>query len=75
MTEDDINVNKVDFWHHLLNKWIGGVVLKLVQHLAELLSNDLKVILFMLRVTTNLTNLGRATKKYLRLQTKCVKAS
>ena len=38
-----------------------GEINKLVQHLAELLSNDIKAIPFMLRVTTDVTNLGRAT--------------
>ena len=42
---------------------IGGVVLKLGQHLAEALSNDLEAIPFMLCDTTDVTNLGRATDK------------
>ena len=75
MTEDEINVYKADFWHHLRNMWIGGVVLKLGQHLAEVLSNDLKLISSMLRVTTNVTNLGRSTKKYFVLQENYVKVS
>ena len=75
MTEDEINVYEADCWHHLRNVWIGGVVLKLGQHLAEVLSNDIEEIPFMICVTTNVTNLGRATKKYFGLQANYVKVS
>ena len=75
MTEDEINVYETGCCHHLRNVWIGGVVLKLGQHLAEALSNDLKAIPFMLCVTTDITNLGRATEKYFRLQANYVKVS
>ena len=51
------------------------MVLKLGQHLAEVLSNDLEVIALMLRVTTNVTNLGRETKKYFVFQANYVKVS
>ena len=63
MTGDEIDVYEADCWHHLRNVWIGWVVLKLVQNLAEVLSNELEAIPFMLRVTNDVTNLGRATKK------------
>ena len=43
---------------------IGGVVIKLGKHLAEVLSNDIEAIPFMLHVTTDVTNLGRETEKY-----------
>ena len=66
-------MNEVDCWHYLHNMWIGAIVLKLGQHLAEVLSNDLEAILFMLRVTTDVTNLGRATEKYFGLQANYVK--
>ena len=75
MTEDEINVYEADCWHHLRNVWIGGVVLKLGQHLAEVLRNDIEAITFMLRVTTYVTNLGRATDRYFGLQEKYMKAS
>ena len=39
ITEDEINVYQADCWHHLHNVWIGGVVLKLGQQLAEVLRN------------------------------------
>ena len=52
-----------------------GVVLKLGQHLAEVLRNDLKAIPFMLSVTTDVTNLGRETEKYFGLQANYVKVS
>ena len=60
MTEDEINVYEADCWHHLRNVWIVGVVLKLGQHLAGVLSNNIEAIKFMLCVTTDVTNLGRA---------------
>ena len=41
MAENEINFYEADCWHHLRNVWIGGVVLKLGQHLAEVLSYDL----------------------------------
>ena len=63
ITEYEINVYKADCWYLLHNMWIGGVVLKLGQHLAEVLINDLKAIPLMPCVTTDVTNLGRATKK------------
>ena len=75
MMEDEINVYKADCWHHLCNVWIGGAILELGQHLAEVLINDLEAIPFMLCVTTNVTNIGRATEKYLGLQAKYVKVS
>ena len=37
-------------------------------HLAEVTSNDPEEIPFTLRVTTDVTNVGRATKKYFGLQ-------
>ena len=61
--EDEINVYEADCWHHLRNVWIGGVVLKLGQHLAGVLHNDIEAIPFMLWVTTNVTNLVRSTNK------------
>ena len=51
------------------------MVLKLGQQLAEVLSNDLEVITLMLRVTTDVTNLGRETKKYFVFQANYVKVS
>ena len=75
MTEDEINMYEDDFWHHLRNVWIEGVVLKLSQHLAEVLSNDLEAITFMIRVTTDVTNLGWATEKYFGLQANYMKVS
>ena len=75
MTENEINVYEADCWLHLRNVWIRGFVLKLGQHLVEVLRNDLKAIPFMLSVTTNVTNLGRATEKYFGFQANCVKAS
>ena len=51
------------------------MVLKLGQHLAEVVSNDLEVITLMLRVTTNVTNLVRETKKYFVFQANYVKVS
>ena len=65
ITEDEINVYEDDCWHHLLSVWFGGVVLKLDQHLSEVLRNDLKAIPFMLLVMTDVTNLGRATENTL----------
>ena len=49
------------------------MVLKLGQQLAEVLSNDLEVITLMLRVTTDVTNLVRETKKYFVFQENYVK--
>ena len=60
MAENEINVYEADCWHHLRNVWIGGVILKLGKHLVEVLSNDLEANPFMLCVTTDVTNLGRA---------------
>ena len=54
---------------------LGGGVLKLGQHLEEVTSNDIEEIPFMLCVTTNVTNLGRATEKYFGLQANYVKVS
>ena len=64
MTADKINVYEADCWQHLWNVWIGAVVLKLGQHLSEVLQEDLLAIPFLLRVTTDVGNLGRATKRY-----------
>ena len=75
MKEDESNVYEADCWNHLRNVWIGGVVLKLGQHLAEVLSNDLEAIPFMLCVTTDVTNLGRSTEKYFGLQENYVNVS
>ena len=75
MTPAEINVFEADCCHHLCNVWIGGVVLKLGSHLAEMLSEYLKEILFILCVTTDVTNLGRATKKYSGSQVSYVKVS
>ena len=75
MTEDEINVYKDYFWHHLRNVWIGGVVLKLGQQLAELLGNNPEAIPFVLCVTTNVTNIGRETEKYFGFQENYVKVS
>ena len=75
MTKDEINLYEADFWHHVCNVWIGWVVLKHGQHLAEILQNDLEEIPFMLRVTTDVTNLGRETKKYFGLQANYGKVS
>ena len=74
--EDEINVYEADCWHYLLNVCIGEeVVLKLGQQLAEVISNYIKAIPFILRVTTDVTNLGRATDKYFGLQVNYVKVS
>ena len=51
------------------------MVLKIGQDLADLLSNDLKAIPFMLRVTTDVANLGSATDKYFGLQANYVMLS
>ena len=75
MTPDEINVYEADCWHHLRNVWIGAVVLKLGKHLAEVLSKDLDAIPFMLRVTTDVTNLGMATEKYFGIQANYVKVT
>ena len=75
MAENEINFYKDDCWHHLRNVWIGSVVLKLSEHLAEVLSYDLEAIPFMLRVTTDVTNIGRATDKYFGLQANNAKVS
>ena len=64
MTANKINVYEADCWQHLWNAWIGAVVLKLGQHLLEVLQADLSAIPFLLRVTTDVGNLGRATEKY-----------
>ena len=64
MTEDEINIYEADCWHHLRNMWIWGVVLKLGQHLADVLRNDLEAIPSMLCIATDVTNLVRATEKY-----------
>ena len=73
--EDESNVYEADFWNNLRNVGIGGVVLKIGQHLAEVLSNDIEAIPSMLRVTTDVTNLGRSTEKYFGLQENYVKVS
>ena len=75
MTEDESYIYEADCWNHLRNVWIGGVFIKLGQHLAEVLSNDLGAIPFMLHVTTDVTNPGRSTEKYFRLQEKYVNVS
>ena len=64
MSADEINAYEADCWQHLRNVWIGAVVLKLGQHLLEVLQADLLAIPFLLCVTTDVGNLGRATEKY-----------
>ena len=68
MTAEEINMYQSDCWQHLQNVWIGAVVLKLGEHLLEVLQADLLAIPFMFRVTTDVVNLGRATEKYFNTQ-------
>ena len=54
---------------------LGGLVHKLGQHLAEVLSNYLEAIPFIIGVMTDVINLGRATEKYFGFQANYAKVS
>ncbi len=64
MSEDDIQITEGDCWGHLRNVWFGAIVILLGKYLARVLGDDLEQISSILRVTTDVNALFRATEKY-----------
>ena len=68
LSAEQIVTYTVDCWQHMRCVWGGAAILDLKDHMTELLSDDLRAIHPMLRVTADVGNLCLAVEKYFSLQ-------